>query len=45
MTRILVLLTAFLALTACETAKGVGKDVGKAGDIISDTATKVQKQF
>ena len=29
---------ALLALTACNTIAGIGKDVKKAGEVVSDTA-------
>lgn len=31
-----------LALAACNTVEGVGKDVGSAGDAVSDTARDVK---
>ncbi|WP_170770051.1 entericidin A/B family lipoprotein [Ruegeria lacuscaerulensis] len=34
-----------LALTACETAKGVGRDIEKAGDAITNTASDVQENI
>ncbi|MCV2873535.1 entericidin A/B family lipoprotein [Defluviimonas sp. WL0050] len=34
-----------LALAACETVKGAGRDIGTAGDAISSTANKVQSQL
>lgn len=43
MIRTILIGMALMALTACETAKGVGKDIGKAGDAISNTATDVQE--
>jgi entericidin B len=43
MTRPLILCLALFALSACETAKGAGRDLQKAGDAITDTATDVQK--
>ncbi|MBJ6371015.1 entericidin A/B family lipoprotein [Sedimentitalea arenosa] len=36
---------ALVALTACETAKGAGRDIQKAGDTITDTAEDVQKKL
>ncbi|MCO4841231.1 MAG: hypothetical protein KC447_14195 [Rhodobacteraceae bacterium] len=42
MTRIASLCIVLLALTACETAKGAGRDIGKAGDAIADGAQDVQ---
>lgn len=43
MTRLFIFGLALLALTACETAKGAGRDIQKAGGAISDTADDVQK--
>ena len=43
MTRSLIIGLALLALTACETAKGVGRDVQKAGGAIANTAEDIQK--
>lgn len=45
MTRALIFGLALLALTACETTKGAGKDLQKAGDAIEDAAKTVQKSF
>ncbi|GAA6190292.1 hypothetical protein DS909_01895 [Phaeobacter gallaeciensis] len=45
MTRMVAIGLTLLALAGCETAKGVGKDVGKAGDAISEAATDVQKKL
>ena len=42
MTRIAVLLTALLALGACETIKGAGQDIESAGQVIQDEASKTQ---
>lgn len=39
---ILIGLTVF-ALGACETTKGAGRDIQKAGDAITDAATDVQE--
>jgi predicted small secreted protein len=36
----LATLAAVLALSACNTIEGVGKDIGKAGDKIEETAKK-----
>ena len=46
MTKILAasLLVAF-ALTGCNTFKGVGKDVSKAGDAVSKTAEKTSQEI
>lgn len=43
MIRALFLCFALFGVTACETAKGVGRDVESAGDAITGTATDVQK--
>lgn len=32
-------------LTGCNTFKGVGKDVSKAGDAVTDSAEKVEKKL
>ncbi len=32
-------------LTGCNTVKGVGKDVSKAGDAVSNSADKVEKKL
>lgn len=45
MTRAIVIGLALLALTACETAKGAGRDLKKAGDAIEDVAQDVQKKL
>ena len=45
MTRALILCLTLFGLTACETAKGVGRDVENAGDAITDTAEDVQKSL
>lgn len=34
-----------LTLTACETAKGAGRDIQKAGDAIEDVAVDLQRKF
>ncbi len=36
---------ALFALAACETAKGAGKDIEKAGDAIQNAATDVQENI
>lgn len=36
MFRIAILLSAVLALTACETTKGIGRDVQRAGEALDD---------
>lgn len=38
------LLVAF-ALTGCNTFKGVGKDVSKAGDAVTNTAEKTSEEI
>ncbi|WP_428688561.1 entericidin A/B family lipoprotein [Roseibium sp.] len=43
--RLILFLFATLTLTACETVKGAGRDIGSAGDAISSTANKVQSQL
>jgi entericidin B len=45
MTRIIALGLALLSLTACETTKGAGKDISKAGSAISGAAQDVQDSF
>ncbi|MDW3183182.1 MULTISPECIES: entericidin A/B family lipoprotein [unclassified Roseobacter] len=39
MLRILAAITVLTALAACETTKGVGRDVEDAGEAIQDAAT------
>ncbi|TMV09744.1 entericidin A/B family lipoprotein [Ruegeria sediminis] len=34
-----------LTLAACETAKGAGRDIRKAGDAIEDVAGDIQRKF
>ncbi|MDI3336225.1 entericidin A/B family lipoprotein [Defluviimonas aestuarii] len=41
----MLLLLATLALAACETVKGAGRDIGSAGNAISSSANKVQSQL
>lgn len=36
---------AAVVLTGCNTIKGFGKDVSKAGDKVSDTATTTQEKM
>ncbi len=43
MIRTILIGLTLLSLTACETAKGVGRDIEKAGDAISNTASDVQQ--
>ncbi|MFD3191162.1 entericidin A/B family lipoprotein [Sedimentitalea sp. HM32M-2] len=45
MTRSFFIGLALLALTACETAKGAGRDIQKAGSALSDTAQDVQSSL
>ena len=45
MTRTLIFGLALLALTACETAKGAGRDIEKAGGAINKAAQDVQKKL
>ncbi|KAE9630465.1 entericidin A/B family lipoprotein [Parasedimentitalea maritima] len=42
MTKFLALGLALFALAACETTKGAGRDISKAGTAISDAAQDVQ---
>lgn len=43
--RILITFLALLALTACETTKGAGRDIQKTGDAITGTAQDVQSSL
>lgn len=45
MKKIAALLAVFAALSACETTKGIGKDLSKAGDAVTNAASDVQKSF
>ena len=45
MTRAIVFGLAMLALAGCETAKGAGRDLKKAGDAIEDVAQDVQRKL
>ncbi|WP_084812503.1 entericidin A/B family lipoprotein [Jannaschia sp. CCS1] len=45
MTRMLILLTAVLGLSACETIGGVGEDVSTAGQAITATAQDVEDEL
>lgn len=46
MTRTLALmLAAVLALSACNTMKGAGRDISSAGDAVTDTAEDTQNQM
>ncbi len=44
MTR-LILPLLLLTLSACATVDGAGQDLSKAGDIVSDSARKVQQSM
>lgn len=44
MTRIAIILSTFLAVTACQTIEGAGEDIGSAGDAIADESREVQAQ-
>ncbi|AXI57060.1 hypothetical protein SuNHUV7_22920 (plasmid) [Pseudoseohaeicola sp. NH-UV-7] len=45
MIRAAMLCIAILGLSACETAKGAGRDIEKAGDAITNTAQSVQNSL
>lgn len=45
MTRFIALGLALLSLTACETTKGAGRDISKAGSAISGAVQTVQDSF
>ncbi|MBO9444428.1 entericidin A/B family lipoprotein [Ruegeria sp. R14_0] len=45
MIRAILVGLALISLAACETAKGAGKDIEKAGDAIQDAATDVQQNI
>lgn len=38
-------LTALIVLSGCNTFKGFGQDVSKAGESVSNTADKVEKKI
>jgi predicted small secreted protein len=40
MTRLILIVSAVLALTACNTIKGIGQDVQKTGQVIEGAAKK-----
>jgi predicted small secreted protein len=40
-----IVMLASLALSACNTVQGVGKDLGKAGDAISHSAEKTKEKL
>lgn len=43
--RLLILLGLLGALSACNTVSGIGKDVGAAGEAISDTADETKEEI
>ncbi|WIY23528.1 entericidin A/B family lipoprotein [Parasedimentitalea psychrophila] len=45
MTRLIALGLALFSLTACETTKGAGRDITRAGSAISGAAQNVQDSF
>ncbi|WP_199913560.1 entericidin A/B family lipoprotein [Ruegeria sp. Alg231-54] len=45
MIRAILVGLALFSLAACETAKGAGKDIEKAGDAIQGAATDVQQNI
>ncbi|MGR3759919.1 entericidin A/B family lipoprotein [Roseobacteraceae bacterium NS-SX3] len=45
MIRALLIALALLPLAACETAKGAGRDISKAGDTITGVAQDIQRKF
>lgn len=45
MVRAILIGLTMLTLAACETAKGAGKDIEKAGDAIQNAATDVQQNL
>ncbi len=45
MIRAILIGLSLFALTACETAKGAGKDIEKAGDAIQNAASDVQEKL
>lgn len=45
MTRAALLILALFALAACETTKGAGRDIEKAGQAIGKAATDVQQSL
>ncbi|WP_232295802.1 entericidin EcnAB [Pseudorhodobacter aquimaris] len=36
---------ALMLLTACETVKGVGRDVGNTGEVITESSRQVQQDL
>ena len=45
MIRAVLIALALVSLSACETAKGAGKDIEKAGDAIQSAASDVQESL
>ncbi|WP_425043487.1 entericidin A/B family lipoprotein [Primorskyibacter sp. S87] len=45
MTRAILIALTLTTLAACETAKGAGRDISKAGDTIEDVARDIQRKF
>ncbi|MEM6659171.1 MAG: entericidin A/B family lipoprotein [Pseudomonadota bacterium] len=45
MIRAILICLSLFALTACETAKGAGKDIENAGDAIQNAATDAQENL
>lgn len=45
MTRLIAIGVTLMVLGACETAKGAGKDIEKAGGAIAEAAKDVQDSF
>ncbi len=45
MTKYILIGIALLGLSACETAKGAGRDINKAGAVIEQAASDVQKKL
>ncbi len=43
--RRLVPFVMILALAACATMEGAGRDISKAGEMVSDTAREVRRAF
>lgn len=41
----MIFVFSLLALSACNTIEGVGRDLGKAGNAISDTAGKTKERI
>ncbi|MQX35218.1 entericidin A/B family lipoprotein [Roseospira navarrensis] len=42
---LLLVLTCAAALSACSTIEGMGKDIEKGGEVISDTARDVREKL